>query len=205
MPLGGLTSLQLSRISSPMENKALMAYIQTRIAKEGPISFSDYMHMALYAPGLGYYVTDTHKLGKGGDFITAPELSPLFGHCIARQAEEIFQQGISLNFLELGAGSGKMANDILDFLTQQNITIDHYYILEPSPDFQQRQAALLTPRWKNRVKWLTTLPPHFNGIIVANEVMDALPVKIFRQEDTLKERRVDYQKGQFCWKSEPAS
>lgn len=147
-------------------------------AHHGKISFARYMEMALYTPGLGYYSAGATKLGENGDFVTAPEISSLFGQCIAKQCEQVLQPSDSI--LELGAGTGKMAVDILKTLQPKR-----YYILEVSADLKERQQQLLqtqVPELYDRIEWLSSLPEKnsFSGIIVANEVLDALPVHRFR-------------------------
>lgn len=168
----------------------------------GWISFARYMELALYAPGLGYYTAGAHKFGEAGDFITAPELSPLFGRTLARQVSEIMAASQSA-ILELGAGSGKLAVDMLAALEQLGQLPDRYSILEISADLRERQQALLRvrlPHLLERVDWLDTLPETFSGAIVANEVLDALPVHLVHWRDSaLNERGVTVENGRFIW------
>jgi SAM-dependent MidA family methyltransferase len=165
----------------------LSEYIRSDIAAQGGwISFARYMELALYAPGLGYYTAGSHKFGATGDFITAPELSPLFGRTIARQVAEIMSFS-SLHVLELGAGSGKLAADMLSELEQMDKLPDSYAILEVSADLRARQQVLLRerlPHLLERVHWLDELPEKFSGAIVANEVLDALPVHLVHWRDS---------------------
>lgn len=120
-------------------SQKLIARIRDEIEKEnGSISFRRYMEMALYEPKLGYYVAGSHKIGEKGDFITAPEVSPLFSQCIAKQCEEVLNHTKG-DILELGAGSGIMATEILLFLESENCLPQTYYILDLSPDLKQRQ------------------------------------------------------------------
>ena len=152
----------------------------------GWISFARYMELALYAPGLGYYSAGAHKFGEAGDFITAPELSPLFGRTLARQMAEIMAHS-SPHILELGAGSGKLAADMLAELEQLGCLPDSYAILELSADLRTRQQALIRtrlPHLLDRMHWLDELPESFSGAIVANEVLDALPVHLVQWRDT---------------------
>jgi len=153
-------------------------------AHGGKISFAQYMDLALYTPGLGYYSSGTQKFGKHGDFVTAPELSPLFSQCLARQCQEILQNLNGGDILEIGAGSGQMAADILIELKNLNSFPDHYYILEVSADLKKRQQEKLQklcPEFFDRIIWLDRLPPSgFSGIILGNEVLDAMPVRQFR-------------------------
>ncbi len=153
----------------------------------GAISFAEFMAQALYAPGLGYYSAGVRKLGAKGDFITAPEISPLFSHCVARQCQQVLaalNEGI---ILEFGAGSGIMAAEILKELERLDSLPLQYLILEVSADLQQRQRETLqaqVPQLLNRVQWLKSLPSHkLSGVILANEVLDAMPVQRFRLDE----------------------
>lgn len=150
------------------------------IAQGGWIPFSRFMELALYAPGLGYYTAGARKFGKAGDFITAPELSPLFGRTLARQAAEIMASSTP-DILELGAGSGKLALDMLVELEQMDALPQSYSILEVSADLRERQRSLLQkelPHLAGRIQWLDALPEKINGAVIANEVLDALPVHL---------------------------
>jgi SAM-dependent MidA family methyltransferase len=171
-------------------------------ANSGWISFARYMELALYAPGLGYYTAGSHKFGEAGDFITAPELSPLFGRTLARQVSEIMA-GSSPHILELGAGSGKLAADMLEELDTLGALPDSYSILEVSADLRARQQTLLQqrlPHLLNRVRWLDALPENFSGAIVANEVLDALPVhRVHWQEGKPGELGVALSESSFIW------
>lgn len=144
----------------------------------GWIPFSRFMELALYAPGLGYYSAGAHKFGAAGDFITAPELSPLFGRTLARQLADIMPFSAP-HILELGAGSGKLALDILGEMERRGTLPESYSILEVSADLRQRQHALLQERLPHlaaRVKWLDSLPEKISGAVIGNEVLDALPL-----------------------------
>ena len=169
------------------------------------MGFDRYMELALYAPGLGYYSAGAHKFGVGGDFITAPEISPLFSHCVANQCAEVLRSLAGANILELGAGSGVMAAEVLLQLESLEQLPDRYYILEVSAELQQRQRLFLAskvPHLFSRVEWLSVLPTGFCGIIVANEVLDALPVKRFcAVSGTIFELGVSVADQQFCWQS----
>jgi SAM-dependent MidA family methyltransferase len=171
-------------------------------ANSGWISFARYMELALYAPGLGYYTAGSHKFGEAGDFITAPELSPLFGRTLARQVSEIMA-GSSPHILELGAGSGKLAADMLEELDKLGTLPDSYSILEVSADLRARQQTLLQqrlPNLLNRVRWLDALPENFSGAIVANEVLDALPVhRVHWQKGKPGELGVALNESGFIW------
>jgi len=151
-------------------------------AHGGFLPFDCFMELALYAPGLGYYAAGSHKFGAGGDFVTAPEISPLFGRCLARQCAEILAALGGGDVMELGAGTGTLAADLLDGLLREGILPGRYLILEPSPDLRVRQQALLRerrPELSDRVHWLDRLPQDFTGVMLANEVADAMPVHRF--------------------------
>jgi len=181
----------------------LVESIRRDIAAQGGwISFARFMELALYAPRLGYYTAGAHKFGEAGDFITAPELSPLFGSTLARQVAEIIA-GSSPHVLELGAGSGKLAADMLAELERLGSLPDSYAILEVSADLRARQQTLIgerLPHLRSRVHWLDALPEKFSGAIVANEVLDALPVHLVHWRDSaITERGVASGEHGFIW------
>lgn len=160
--------------------------VKQRIEQHGnSLPFDAYMSLALYEPGLGYYSAGSCKFGEAGDFVTAPEISPIFSRCVARQCEEILAGVENPVIIELGAGSGVMASDVLQELQARNSLPGSYWILEPSADLRDRQQTLLKeriPEFYGRVRWLDTLPDEpFTGIVLANEVVDALPVKRFKK------------------------
>jgi len=160
-------------------------YLVEQIAAAGGwLSFETFMDSALYAPGLGYYSAGAHKLGAGGDFTTAPEVSSLFGACVARQCAEILESLGGGSILEIGAGSGRLAVDVLRRLHTLGRLPDAYWILEVSGDLRERQRRRLAqslPDLIDRVHWLDQPPEHpFDGVMLANEVLDALPVTRFR-------------------------
>ncbi len=171
------TSLQLAR------SNQLQTLIQENIkAKGGTISFAEYMQLALYTPELGYYNSPNIGFGKFGDFITAPEISDLFSRVIARQIAPTLGAINNSCVLEFGAGSGKMAADILSELEQLNTLPEQYLILETSQHLQQLQHQTIVdnaPEQIERIKWISQLPDDFKGVILANEVMDAMPVERF--------------------------
>ena len=149
----------------------------------GRLPFDRFMEMALYAPGLGYYVAGSRKLGEAGDFITSPEVSPLFAQCLARQALPVLERLGQGDILEFGAGSGLLAADMLAELERLGRLPEHYAILEISPELQVRQRETLAQRVPHllpRVVWLHNLPQEFRGFVVANELLDAMPVSRFR-------------------------
>jgi SAM-dependent MidA family methyltransferase len=148
----------------------------------GWIDFADYLRTVLYAPGLGYYSAGAAKFGAQGDFVTAPELSELFGRCVARQCAQVLTSTPG-DVLELGAGSGRLAATVLTALAADDALPRHYYILEVSADLRARQRALLAQlpaALAARVQWLDALPPQpLSGVVLANEVADALPFTRF--------------------------
>ena len=154
----------------------------------GLIPFSEFMALALYAPGLGYYSAGVRKLGADGDFITAPEISPFFSQCVARQCQPVLAAVDDGVILELGAGSGIMAAELLMELEHLNSLPEQYLILEVSADLRQRQQETLqtnVPQLFDRVQWLERLPSEpLRGVILANEVLDALPVQRFRLDES---------------------
>ncbi|WP_338053422.1 class I SAM-dependent methyltransferase [Rhabdochromatium marinum] len=161
----------------------LLRQIQQQIrAADGALSFDQFMELALYAPGLGYYVAGLPKLGPAGDFVTAPEISPLFGQCLAEQCREVLAVLGGGDLLEFGAGSGALAAAILSFLERHQALPGQYFIVEPSPDLQARQRERLqaqVPESWQRVRWLSAWPSDFSGVVLANEVLDAMPVQRF--------------------------
>jgi SAM-dependent MidA family methyltransferase len=153
------------------------------VARGGTLPFDRFMELALYAPGLGYYVAGTRKLGPQGDFVTAPELSPLFGRCIAEQCREALDTLGGGDILEFGAGSGALAAELLSALAGAGCLPKRYLVLELSPELRERQQALLSQRLPDllpHVHWLDRLPTGFRGCVLANEVLDAMPVHRFR-------------------------
>ncbi|QYZ65401.1 MAG: hypothetical protein OI74_01580 [Gammaproteobacteria bacterium (ex Lamellibrachia satsuma)] len=167
---------------------AVSEQLERRIRDEmeqtgGAIPFDRFMELALYAPGLGYYVAGSRKFGEAGDFITAPEISPLFARCLARSAQQLLAEIGGGAILEFGAGSGLMAADMLAELERMDALPQRYLIMEVSPELQARQRETITrqvPELSARVEWLDHLPDAFSGLVVANELLDAMPVHRFR-------------------------
>jgi SAM-dependent MidA family methyltransferase len=164
----------------------------------GRLPFDRYMELALYAPGLGYYTAGARKFGETGDFITAPETSPLFGRCLARQCQQILGELGGGELLEFGAGSGALAAELLSELAQLGRLPERYLILEVSPELRQRQQETIeqrAPALAGRVRWLDHLPePGFRGVVIANELLDAMPVHRFRLEpDRILEQFVGWE------------
>ena len=162
--------------------------IISQIKQSGPIPFVDFMQLALYAPNTGYYTARSHQFGAEGDFITAPELTPLFGQALANQCQQVLSTQTNPVILEFGAGSGKLCVDVLSHLETLNALPSVYYILDLSGPLQQRQQDLIhqkIPHLASRVQWLSRWPSTpFQGVILANEVLDAMPVHRFLQTDT---------------------
>lgn len=184
-------------------SQALQALIVQRIESAGGwISFANYMRLALYAPGLGYYSGGSQKFGAAGDFTTAPEMTPLFGQTLAQTVAQVLQQ-TGGDVLELGAGSGRLAVDLLRELEHLNALPQRYSILELSGELAERQRALIAfelPHLVARVAWLTALPNDFVGCMLGNEVLDAVPCRVLtkRQGEWL-ERGVAQRNGQLIW------
>lgn len=189
-----IAALNTSELSLPVPDEfalKLSADLKQIICKAimkngGSISFEQYMQMALYEPGLGYYSAGSSKFGETGDFVTAPEISSIFSRCLARQCQQVLSETSSVEapsacILELGPGTGVMAIDILQELERNNSLPEIYYMLEPSADLRQRQQLNVNnaiPHLEERIVWLDRLPEKkIDGIILANEVIDAMPVK----------------------------
>lgn len=192
-----------------MHSEACAAHIRVEIAKaKGWMSFAQFMDLALYAPGLGYYGAGARKFGAAGDFVTAPEISSLFGQCIARSiaATITATQG---DVLELGPGSGKLACDVLLALDDLDALPKHYFLLEVSADLRQRQTQALARLPSHLAKlavWLDTLPDRFDGAIVANEVLDVVPIHLvtFSSGWVFERGVVVDEQNQFQWRDNPA-
>jgi len=169
----------------------------------GSISFAEFMQHALYSPGLGYYSAGARKLGTDGDFVTAPEISPLFGRVLARQSAFVLDQVGGGAMFEPGAGSGALAVSMLTKLDELGALPDRYLILEVSADLRERQEARITldcPQYIDRVSWVAELPENFAGVVVANEVADAFPVERFRMLDgEVLQARVVTDGPKFVW------
>ena len=190
-------------------SRALKQLIQAELAAAGGwISFERYMRLALYAPGMGYYSGGAAKFGQEGDFITAPEISALFGRAIAQQAAQVLElTGDGGDILEFGAGTGKLALDLLLELEKLGNLPRQYFILEVSAELQQRQRLLFekaAPHLASRLVWLERLPSEFTGLILANEVLDAMPAHLLAWRGTdLFERGVTSNDDEFQWSDRP--
>lgn len=218
-------SLSHSRVESalPVPDREALAVSQelsSRIAAEiarhgGWLSFARYMEMALYEPGLGYYSNPGQVFGAAGDFVTAPELTPLFGATLARQVSPWLKDpalaGQGQVVLEVGGGSGMLAAQLLNALDNVGHHEVRYLILELSAERREHQRQTLkslAPGLMDRVGWLETFPESFAGVVVANELLDAMPVQLFEwqadAEAELQEMGVTWVDGQFAWAPRPA-
>lgn len=194
------TLAQLPKPSAEEEihSARLIEYIVDKIEQNnGVIAFRDYMDYLLYTPGLGYYSAGLSKFGQQGDFVTAPEISPLFGRTLANQCQQLFDQGCDARILEFGAGSGKLCEQILGKLEQP---VD-YYILEISGDLRARQQIWLKQKLNfeiyDRITWLDKLPRDFNGVALANEVLDAMPVSLVKKQQQWYELGIGFNGERF--------
>lgn len=183
------------------------ALVEQQIAAAGGfLAFADYMEAVLYAPGLGYYSAGAQKFGAAGDFVTAAELGPIFARCLARLAGAALRQVGGGVILEVGGGSGALAADILHALRHD--PPQHYWLLEVSGDLRERQRqtiAARAPELLDRVEWLDAWPASWQGVLLANEVLDALPVERFRiGTDEPLQLGVEYTGGQLRWAERPA-
>ena len=194
---------------SAAQSERCADYVRARIRDAGgSISFAEFMHYVLYAPGLGYYSAGSRKFGEDGDFITAPEVSPLFGRAVARQCAGVLQSVPDATLLEFGAGSGRLALEVLRTLEEHDALPAEYRIMEVSADLRDRQQRLLSaeiPELVDRITWLDRMPETHRGVIIANEVLDALPVERFmRRSSGVFQLRVADEAGEFVFVDEPA-
>ncbi len=185
-------------------SERVVAHVAAQIAAAGGwVSFADYMNAALYAPGLGYYAAGARKFGAEGDFVTAPEMTSLFGSSLAVQLAPLLSAIPDADVLELGPGTARLAADVLLALSSNDTLPDHYRLLELSPDLRERQRERLhkhVPAFMRRIEWLDRLPPKWRGVIVANELLDAVPPQIVvRRNGVWFERGVALEKGAFVW------
>lgn len=195
---------------SAAHSERVADFIRARIIDAGgSVSFAEYMQHSLYAAGLGYYVAGSIKFGAEGDFVTAPEVSSIFGHVLARQCAEVLSELGGGSILEYGAGSGKLARDVLKTLERLDALPERYEILEVSGDLQQRQAEYLRAELSglmSRVSWIQAPPENHTGVIIANEVLDALPVERFMRTATgVEQLRVVTQGKAFGLVQSPAT
>ncbi|MDH5571876.1 MAG: SAM-dependent methyltransferase [Gammaproteobacteria bacterium] len=199
-----IESLPVPSSDAILISQSLVDKIRAEIRLSGgKIPFSRYMEMALYEPGLGYYSAGSHKLGSTGDFITAPEISSLFSRTLARAIIPALKKLPEQRILEVGAGSGIMAAEILAQLARDHALPEYYDILEVSADLRDRQQATLkarVPELMHKIHWLDRLPDNFTAVILANELLDAMPVHRFCIQDSqARELFVTEQNGKFDW------
>jgi len=206
-----VADLPLPDSAARAHSERVAAHIREAIADAGGwITFARYMDLALYAPGLGYYAAGATKLGTAGDFVTAPELTPLFAAALATQVASILATTERREIVELGGGSGRLATDLLNALAARDALPSRYAILEPSPDLRERQLATIgrdAVAHGARVEWLGTLPATIDGAVIANEVLDALPVHLIaRLGGEWLEQGVawDAVRNAFSWRAAPA-
>jgi SAM-dependent MidA family methyltransferase len=195
MQLEASPELPIPDADSAAHSVQCAEFIRARVEDSGgSISFAEFMQHALYAPGLGYYAAGASKFGAAGDFVTAPEVSSLFASVIARQCAEVLEQvGDDGSILEFGAGSGRLAVDVLTKLDELNALPARYQILEVSADLRERQEQLLRVEGRaflERIEWLDRIPESISGVLIANEVLDAMPVERFVRRETVRQQRV---------------
>jgi SAM-dependent MidA family methyltransferase len=191
------------------QSARLAALLRQEIAERGgAIDFSRFMAAALFAPGLGYYSGGRQKFGQHGDFVTAPELGEVFARLLARPCADVLGALPGGDILEAGAGSGRLAAGLLAELERLNRLPDRYLILDVSGELRARQAEVIgksVPRLAKRVQWLDDFPERLRGVVIANELLDALPVERFRvTRDGIRQRQVGVEDGAFVWRQRPA-
>lgn len=201
-----MTTLPAASADALATSQSLVHAIQAEIRqRSGWIPFSRYMELALYAPGLGYYAAGSRKLGAAGDFTTAPEMSALFGRALARQLAELLPQTANVIY-EFGAGTGKLAIDILGELQALDALPERYCIVDLSPDLIERQQHNIRqalPQLADRVQWLSQLPERLDGVIIGNEVLDAMPCELIRWSPEAQQRGVALDGERFVWEDRP--
>jgi len=211
MPTLPISALPIPNADAQAHSQQLTSFIKNKINQhDGWLSFADFMQMALYTPDLGYYSGGAKKFGTGGDFVTAPEISPLFAQTLANQVAQVLAETQG-DILELGAGTGKLAKDLLIALQDANQLPAHYFILEVSAYLRQVQLEEmqkhLPANLLQRVVWLDALPEKFIGLILGNEVLDAIPVHLIYNSRSdnplgLSERGVAFNE-EFIWQDKP--
>ncbi len=199
------------KVSAEHSHKLAVEIKQIIMEKGGAIPFSEFMNLALYAPAMGYYVAGQVRFGAEGDFVTAPELGDVFGRCLARQVSQVLSaiDGES-DVLEFGAGSGRLAVSLIKELEHLDVLPERYLILETSPDLQQRQKQTIrqqAPQHVERFVWLDSMPEQaINGVVLANEVLDAMPVEMFAvdEQGSAQQCLVTVAEDGFQWGSRQA-
>lgn len=194
-------------VASAEHSARVAAHLRERMGN-GDISFGEFVSRTLYAPGLGYYAAGATKFGAAGDFVTAPEVSSLFGSVVARQVAEVLRSIDGGAILEFGAGTGKLAIDTMRALQRHDTLPERYMILEVSPELQERQEDTLRqaiPDLSDRVEWLSAPPPTFRGVMLGNEVLDAMPFERFTMSgDQVLQMGVAANGEDFTWTTRPA-
>ena len=208
MPLSADTALPPPSPEGAAHTRQLAEHIATAIVSEGDwIPFSRYMQLALYAPGLGYYAAGARKFGEEGDFVTSPEISPMFAKCLGLQAAQVLK-ATGGDILELGPGSGVLAADLYESLKELGMLPARYLLLEVSPDLRERQRDLLAKRFGlhelERFVWIDRLPEKLRGLVIANEVLDVVPFSLVHRHDgEYFERGVILTEAGFAWEDQP--
>ena len=199
------TELPKPPAEATAHSERVRRHLLALIERDGPLRFDRYWNEVMYAPGLGYYAAGSTKLGAAGDFVTAPELGPVFAQCMAGQLAEALAACDGNTVLEVGAGTGAFAAAALTQLEALGRMPDHYLILETSGELAERQREQLAP-WADRVQWLRLLPDQpWRGVIFGNEVVDALAARrLCRDEDGWHEQYVDQRDGRLCWSQQAA-
>ena len=204
--------LPIPEQDAQLASDRLVSHIRDEINLSGGwIGFNRFMEMALYTPGLGYYSGGAHKFGQAGDFVTAPELTPLFAQTLAAQAQQILSLSAP-HIIEVGAGSGRLAADLMLELERRNAIPESYGILDLSGELRERQQAMIAEKGSHllsRVFWLDRLPEKFDGLVLANELLDAMPVHLLRwgnesEAEAIFEHGVSWHEGAFVWSDRPA-
>jgi len=210
-PRAAVTDLPEPGADARAHSERVVAALRAAIAAGGGrVTFARYMELALYAPGLGYYSAGATKLGAAGDFVTAPEMTPLYAGALATQVAAILAATGRREILELGGGSGRLAADLLRALAARDALPSRYAMLEVSAELASRQRATLArdaAAHLERVVWVDALPDAIDGAVVANEVLDAIPVPLVaRRNGEYRERVVtwDDARGAFAWDEQPA-
>src|SRR4051812_1582814 len=207
-------SLPAPGSSALAQSEALVARIRAELDDAGGwLPFDRYMERALYAPGLGYYSGGARKFGlrgdDGSDFVTAPELSPLFAATLARPIAEALQASGTRDVMEFGAGTGKLAAGLLNALAALGAEFDSYSIVDLSGELRERQRetiAAAAPALLAKVRWLDALPERFAGVLIGNEVLDAMPVRLFASSGGIwHERGVVWRDDAFAFDDRPVS
>ncbi|WP_345812117.1 SAM-dependent methyltransferase [Paraburkholderia sp. PREW-6R] len=196
------------------QSEALVAQLRAELeAAGGWLPFDRYMERALYSPGFGYYSGGARKFGlrgdDGSDFVTAPELSPLFAPTLARPVAEALQASGTRNLLEFGAGTGKLAAGLVNALDELGVEFDSYSIVDLSGELRERQRETIeaaAPALAAKVRWLDALPEQFEGVVIGNEVLDAMPVKLFANLGGVwHERGVVWRDEAFAFEDRPVT